>query len=176
MSKILIGVAIIVLAGAGWFAFSGQDTKNDVMMKKESVMTGASNEVMAKKEADTAMMQKDIIVALGALNASGQTGTATLSDMNGKTKVVVEISGSITGVPQPSHIHMGSCSSVGAVTYPLSAVIDGKAETVLDVSLATLGSKLPLAVMVHKSKEEVKTFVSCGDLSKEGFPAMMPQN
>src|SRR3989344_7939647 len=158
MTKVLIiGAAIIVLGGAGWSALSNKSTQDDAMMQKE----------------DTAIMTKDIVVAMGALNASGQTGKATFSDMNGKTKVMVEISRGTDGVPQPSHIHMGSCSTPGAIVYPLNAVINGKAETILDVSLETLGNKLPLLIMVHKSKEGAKTFVSCGDLSKEEFPVAM---
>src|SRR3989344_4554167 len=158
MTKVLIiGAAIIVLGGAGWSALSNKSTQDDAMMQKE----------------DTAIMTKDIVVAMGALNASGQTGKATFSDMNGKTKVMVEISRGTDCVPQPSHIHMGSCSTPGAIVYPLNAVINGKAETILDVSLETLGNKLPLLIMVHKSKDEVKVFVSCGDLPKEGLSAMM---
>ena len=158
MTKVLIiGAAIIVLGGAGWSALSNKSTQDDAMMQKE----------------DTAIMTKDIVVAMGALNASGQTGKATLSDMNGETKVSVKISGGIASVPQPSHIHMGSCSTPGAIVYQLNPVVDGKAETILDVSLETLGNKLPLLIMVHKSKDEAKVFVSCGDLPKEGFPVAM---
>ena len=128
------------------------------------------------KKDNEVMMIKDIVVSMGTLNNSGQAGKATFSDMDGKTKVVVEISGSIAGVPQPSHIHMGTSLMPGSIVYPLSAVVNGKAETILDVSLEMLGTKLPLAIMVHKSKDEAKIFVSGGDISKDGFPAITTKN
>lgn len=170
---LIIGVAVLMLGAVGWSALStNQSAKDDAMMQKGSAMAEKTDDAMMQKE-DTAMMTKNIIISIGALNASGQTGKATLSDMNGKTKVVLDIASGARGVPQPSHIHIGSCPTPSAIVYPLSAVVNGKAETILDVSFETLGGKLPLAIMVHKSKDEVKTFVSCGDLPKEGLSTMM---
>ncbi len=151
---------VLVVGGALYF-----NSKPEVeSMKKEGdAMTEKGGEVMI--EDGEAMIAKDMVIVMNALNASGQTGKATFSDVNGKTKVVVEIPSGSAGVPQPSHIHTGTCSAPGAILYPLSVVVNGKAETILDMSLETLGSKLPLLLMVHKSKDEVKTFVSCGDIA-----------
>ncbi|MFZ2149840.1 MAG: thioredoxin family protein [Minisyncoccia bacterium] len=168
MSKstgIVIGIIALVVVISG--IYSSMSNKNDVIMEKEKM------EQQVVVEDDQSMMKKDIVVTLSALNASGQAGKATFSEMSGKTKVMVEVSGSVTGVPQPSHIHVGEYSAPGAIVYPLSAVVNGKAETILDVSLETLGEKLPLTVMVHKSKDEVKTFVSGGNLPKDFFGAMI---
>ena len=162
----IIGIValVAVIGGVSYFATRQESSvKNDAMVKIEEGVMKKDNGVM---------MTKDIVISIGALNDSGQTGKATFSDMSGKTKVVVEISGSVVGVPQPSHIHTGTSLTPGAIVYPLSAVVNGKAETILDVSLETLGTKLPLAIMVHKSKDEAKIFVSGGNLSKDGFPAM----
>ena len=175
-------IAVILIGGGLWYA---NTTKNEDMMDEKAGDMLENGEKMMKegeammkegdamkKEGET-MMTKDIIVAMGALSGSGETGKATLSDMNGKTKAVVDIASGAVGVAQPSHIHMGSCKAPGAILYPLTAVINGKAETILDVSLETIGGKLPLLVMVHKSAAEAKVFVSCGDLPKDGFGATM---
>lgn len=111
-----------------------------------------------------AMMAGKMTVLLSELNASGETGTAILSDENGKTKVVLSITGALAGASQPAHIHLGSCPTPGAVKYPLTNVIDGKSETVVDVSLENLKKQLPLAINVHKSQSEIKSYVACGDL------------
>ncbi len=167
----IIGIValVAVIGGISYFTTRQQSSvKNDAMVKIE--------EDAMKKDDNGVMMIKDIVVSMGALNSSGQAGKATLSDMNGKTKVVVEISGGVTGVPQPSHIHMGTILTPGAIIYPLNTVINGKAETILDVSLEMLDTKLPLAIMVHKSKDEAKIFVSGGDISKDGFPTITKKN
>lgn len=103
-------------------------------------------------------------VPLYAQNTSGEEGTAVLTDVNGKTKVVLALTGAPVGVSQPAHIHVGACPMPGAVKYPLSNVVGGASETTLDVSLTQLKGELPLAVNVHKSGTEASVYVSCGDL------------
>ena len=170
MFPVVIGIValVVVIGGVSYFVTKQQSSVgNDAMVKtEEGVM----------KDGNGAMMAKDIIVSIDALNGSGQAGKATLSDMGEKTKVVVEISSGVANVPQPSHIHMGTSLTPGAIVYPLSAVINGKAETILDVSLETLGTKLPLVIMVHKSKDEAKIFVSGGNISKDEFPSMIKKD
>ncbi len=128
--KLLIIGAVVVVLGGAWWALSNQSYKDDAMI---SATGGKKDDAMMKGGETT--MTKDIIVAMGALNASVQTGKATFSDVNGKTKVTVEILSGVADIPQPSHIHAGSCPTPGAITYPLSAIVNGKAETILDVSL-----------------------------------------
>lgn len=115
-------------------------------------------------ESNGSMMKNETVVSLQAQNDSGQAGVATLSDVNGKTKVVIKVPTSASGVAQPAHIHAGACPTPGDVIYPLTAVVDGKSETILDVSLQTLAGKYPLAINVHKSKDEAKIYTSCGNL------------
>ena len=182
MPAIIAIIAIILIGGGIWYA---NTTSNEEMMKqKAGDMMEKGGAMMEEGEAmmeegdammkeGEAMMNKDISTTLSALNASGQTGKATFSHVDGKAKVVVAVSSGATGVPQPSHIHTGTCAAPGAILYPLSSVVDGKAETILDASLETIGGQLPLLVMVHKSKDEVKVFTSCGELPKEGWPGAM---
>lgn len=103
-------------------------------------------------------------VSLAAQNDSGETGTATLTEKDGKVSVTVNVANAPEGVPQPAHIHSGACPTPGPVVYPLTNVVNGMSETVLDVDMATLRQGLPLAVNVHKSAAEVQVYVSCGDL------------
>ena len=101
-------------------------------------------------------------------NNSGISGNAILEAKDGKVKVRLELTSSILGLimpAEPAHIHVGACPNVGAVVYPLQSVVNGKSETVLNVSWANLKAQLPLAVNVHKSSAEAGTYVACGDIT-----------
>ena len=108
---------------------------------------------------------KMALVNLTELNESGEAGTATLKEVNGKVTVTLSLTGAAEGVTQPAHIHKGECPGVGAVVYPLTFPVDGQSVTTLDVSLDELSAQLPLAVNVHKSAAQSATYVSCGELS-----------
>lgn len=98
---------------------------------------------------------------------SGQEGTVTLSDVNGKASVVIAVTAGPTGVEQPAHIHNGSCVTLGGIVYGLNNVVDGKSETTLDVPLAEIFNSLPLAVNIHKSREEVSVYTACIEIGSE---------
>ena len=108
-----------------------------------------------------------VIVNLSSQNNSGESGTGTLKAMEGKTHIELALTGSSALVPQPAHIHMGSCLALGGVKYPLTFPIDGASETMLDVSLEQLLSELPLAINVHKSPQEASVYVACGDVAAQ---------
>ncbi|MCH7951570.1 hypothetical protein IH980_02430 [Patescibacteria group bacterium] len=112
---------------------------------------------------DGAMLEK-MVVELSEVNDSGQSGTATIEEVDGKVMVMLALEGPASAVPQPAHIHDGSCPGIGSVVYPLTNVVDGASETTLDIDMETLESGKPLAVNVHKSAEEIAVFTSCGDL------------
>lgn len=105
-----------------------------------------------------------ITVKLGALNNSGQSGSATLMPEGKQTRVVIELSNAPGGVAQPAHIHLGTCDNLNkAPKWQLEAVKDGRSVTVLPVSLDTiLGEKS--AINVHKSAAEVQVYVACGNI------------
>lgn len=109
----------------------------------------------------------DLVIPVGELNSSGQTGIATLTAMGGQTKVVVSISSGAAGVSQPIHVHSGTCDTLGGVEYPLTAVSDGSSVTVIDVALSSLKGGAN-AINVHLSGDEVGTYVACGDIPAEG--------
>src|SRR3989344_4520231 len=147
-------IALLLLGGGGFYAArkgflkkSGDDT---------SVPLGL-------------MMKSPITVTLNAQNNSGESGSALLEDLNGKTKVSVRLSGAPAGAQQPSHIHVGACPAPGAVKYQLANVANGNSETMLEISLENLLKELPLAINVHKSAAEAGVYVSCGDITDDGM-------
>ena len=106
---------------------------------------------------------------LQSQNKSGESGTATLTRAgDNATKVVLEIQGVPAGVSQPVHIHKGSCAKLDPKPkYALQNVVDGKSTTEVPVSISEL-QKGNLAINVHKSAEDVKTYVACGDIKGGG--------
>lgn len=108
-----------------------------------------------------------ITVELAEEKSSGQSGTATLTPVGDtKTRVVVTLSNP-PDVPQPSHVHPGSCGDLGDPVAALANVVGGKAETVVDMSLAEL-QRGGLVVHAHKSEEEYDVSVACGEIPKPG--------
>ncbi|OGL72721.1 hypothetical protein A3F28_03290 [Candidatus Uhrbacteria bacterium RIFCSPHIGHO2_12_FULL_57_11] len=105
-----------------------------------------------------------ITIVLSEQNDSGESGTSTISEADGKITIRVDLSGAPADVTQPAHIHLGSCADLGAVKYPLVFSVDGASTTTLEVSLSQLLSALPLAINVHKSGSEAGVYVSCGDI------------
>lgn len=103
-------------------------------------------------------------VMLDPLNGSKEDGVAQLVSEGGKTRVFLTINNPPRNIPQPAHIHVGSCPGVGEIKYPLSDVVEGHSETLINASLNDLKQQLPLAVNVHKSSSEAKTYVSCAQL------------
>ncbi|MCR4330380.1 MAG: thioredoxin family protein, partial [Patescibacteria group bacterium] len=135
-----------------------------------------------KKEGEA--MMENITIAMKEANGSNQNGTVTITDENGKAKIVIKVAAGSEDIEQPSHIHSGSCPSPtpppAGIVYPLSNTVNGMSETILAVSVEELLGKLPLSVLIHKSKTDAKTYVSCGDVAvsvmeKEG-EAMMEKD
>ncbi|MDO8496139.1 MAG: cupredoxin domain-containing protein [bacterium] len=121
----------------------------------------------------TMKMVKRVTVKLNAQNSSKQSGEAVLTEIDGKVKVELQLAAGASEVAQPAHIHVGSCPKPGEVKYPLTSVVNGSSETMLDVSLNDLTLGLPLAINVHKSSTEPSVYVACGDLTGDGILDMM---
>lgn len=105
-----------------------------------------------------------VTVDMKALNGSGETGTATLSQETDGVKVVVSLKNA-PAAPQPTHIHIGTCGNINAAPeYALVSVENGSATSVVKgVTLADL-LKGHYAINVHKSTSDLGTYVSCGDI------------
>jgi Cu/Zn superoxide dismutase len=107
-----------------------------------------------------------VTVKLSPQNGSGESGTVTFTpEGSNKTQVVVQLTGA-PAAAQPAHIHEGSCAKLNpAPKIPLQNVVDGKSTTVLDMPMKQVMAGG--AVNVHKSAQDVKTYVACGDLKSQ---------
>ena len=106
----------------------------------------------------------DVTIKMHPQNGSGEWGTATLTDLGGRTRVVIALQHENTTGSQPSHIHLGSCAHLNpAPKYPLKNVVLGHSNTIIDVPIATL-LKGHMAVNVHESAKNLGRYVSCGDI------------
>ena len=111
---------------------------------------------------------KAVTVKLSQQNKSGESGTAKLTPAGDKTKVEISLKGAPKGVSQPAHIQEGSCPNPDPKPkYPLSNVVDGKSTSEVPVDIKTLRAG-GLAINVHKSADEIKTYVACGNIGKAG--------
>lgn len=106
----------------------------------------------------------NVIVELAELNGSGESGTATLTAMGDRTRVVLELRNPTTD-SQPAHVHEGSCGP-GLNAQPLHGllnVIQGRSETTVNVPLSELTAG-GLAINVHQSNANLDRYVACGNL------------
>ena len=111
--------------------------------------------------------------ALNEQNNSGQSGTVTFSLAEDGTSVSVEIN--ISGgseVPQPAHIHTGTCDNLDPKPfYPLNSVVNGRSVTVItEADIDNLDYDLynQFSVNVHKSAAEASVYVACGEIVPGG--------
>ena len=103
-------------------------------------------------------------LVLHTLNDSGVSGTVTLTALDtGTTRVVVDVDPA--GHPNmPAHIHPGTCSDLTPQPeFPLQNIVDGKSTTDIIVPLGDLFSSA-VALNVHASNEDMRTYTACVDL------------
>ena len=173
---ILIVVAIVIVLAIVMFAMRQSATNN--VPATPTQPSGASTSAPKQpggtssvNPSPTPSASSPIEIAMKAQNGSGESGKAILTDVSGKTKVELQITGEPQGISQPAHIHTGSCSNLGAVKYPLTFPMNGSSVTTLDMPLSQLLGQLPLVVNVHKSSADINTYVSCGDITASGSSA-----
>jgi hypothetical protein len=107
-----------------------------------------------------------VIVQLSPQNHSGETATATLTQVGANTVVSVVTKGGPAN-PQPIHIHKGTCAKLNpAPFYPLMTVQGGKSVTTLKgVSLMSLQNG-NFAINIHHSTSDIPTYYACGNIAK----------
>src|SRR3989338_217545 len=138
---LIVGLGVLIVVLGGFFLFWGGDSRETAPNTTQNSPT------------PTPQVQS-VTIQLSSQNNSGETGTATLTNENGKTKVVLLLNGAPANVAQPAHIHSQPCANIGAVKYPLTSALNGASQTILDIPLSQILSELPLAVNVHKSNAE----------------------
>jgi hypothetical protein len=148
--------ASLALVGILAGACSGQSQTTTDSSTPGGAATGAMQATAAPASVDT------MTIMIRAQNGSGESGTATLTRMGSKTRVVIGITGENTTGKQPAHIHKGTCKNLDPIpAYPLHDVVLGKSNSVVDVSLDELVAS-PMAVNIHESAANIKKYVACG--------------
>jgi len=154
----ILGIIVLVAAIAGLIYFVNQP-------EGENTPTPVSNDDSMKMPAP--MMN----ITLAAVKNSGQSGTALLKDMNGKTQVSISLTGgtSTQALPagrQAAHIHDGTCEKTGGIHEPLTPVENGASVTILNEPLSHFLLDLEagdLYINVHKSETDLAV-VACGNI------------
>ncbi|MCC7164252.1 MAG: hypothetical protein IT331_17285 [Anaerolineae bacterium] len=100
-------------------------------------------------------------------NASGESGTVTLTDLGGgKTLVQVTVSGQPSESSQPMQVHEGQCGpTLARIVHPLNDLRGGTSTTTINVSLGALtADNSRFAINSHKSEPEYTVYVLCGNI------------
>ncbi len=113
-----------------------------------------------------------VIVTLRGLGdaTAAQTGSATLTPMGEKTRVIIDVKPGAAGVEQPIHVHSGPCDRLGGIVHSLNNVVNGRSTTEVNATLASIlnGS---LAINLHKSGTEISVYTACGDVGGTAAPS-----
>jgi hypothetical protein len=133
-------------------------------MRKFVLLAVAALALFAFSGAGAFAQSSTVTLTMGEQNGSGQNGASALVDAgSGSTAVAINISGG-SDTPQPAHIHRGTCANLDPKpAFPLTSVVNGTSETIVNVSMAELTSG-NYAINVHKSAAEASVYVSCGDI------------
>jgi hypothetical protein len=98
------------------------------------------------------------------LNDSGVTGTASFEDVGGGRTAVTITVDPAGNADMPAHIHPGTCDDLTPQPkYPLENVKDGTSSTLVPATIAELFAG-NLAVNVHKSNDDLRTYTACVDI------------
>lgn len=110
--------------------------------------------------------QPEIIqLDLASQGASGVTGTAKIQEMNGKVNVVVSLLNDTITTSHPAHFHTGTCIKPGPIKYALTDVKNGTSTTELAIDLSTFKLSLPLILNIHKSAQQISSYIACGNVN-----------
>ena len=120
--------------------------------------------VVATAGLSYAAVPKTLTIHMKAENHSGENGTATLTQLTNGVKIDVSIKGA-PAADQPTHIHPGTCTKLNpAPEAPLSPLSNGHSVTVLSGKKISDFTKGQFSINVHKSANDLKTYVSCGEI------------
>jgi hypothetical protein len=97
-------------------------------------------------------------------DADQSPGVAVLELYPDFSAVSVRIEPGPTGVPQPIHIHEGTCADLGPVAFALTDMAGGVSHTVLEDVRASDLQTGNFAIAVQKSHDEPDVYVACGDI------------
>ena len=118
---------------------------------------GGSSKAAAEVSSD------DVYVMLVEQNGSGESGTARLTPLGNRTRVVLDVTGA-DAPRQPAHIHVGFCDELDPQPeYGLSEVKSGTSVSIVDAKLTGL-RRGSFTINVHQSADAIDTYVACGEI------------
>jgi hypothetical protein len=108
---------------------------------------------------------------MGAMNASGVTGTGQVYKGTGTFTVSIQIHGLIPNSSHVSHVHVGTCAKPGNIAYALLQVVadgSGNAKATSTVSeyysMPATGWYVNVHLGEDLSEAAYAASISCGDL------------
>ena len=108
----------------------------------------------------------ELTIDLVEQNASGQSGTVTLTSQGDRTQIVIESFSPFGREHQPAHVHRGTCANLDPEpAYPLPDLVDGVAGDTIDISLGEL-LEGEYAVNVHRSAQQADVYTACADIAE----------
>lgn len=163
-SALILLVVILLASGAAFLLY-----KNSATPAPQAPVVTAVPEATPTE----ALPEGAVEVVLDSVVGSPvqQSGKATLIEVAGKVNVSVVLTGDTVANPQPIHFHSGTCAKPGPVVYPLTNVVNGKSETVLNVDMKTLQASAATLINVHKSAAEQSVYTACGELPEDEVQA-----
>lgn len=124
--------------------------------------------ILTFSQLSAAAATSSLTVPLHEQNGSGESGTATLTQMGADVQVVISLKGA-PATAQPAHIHDGTCAKLGDVYKPLADVVKGsstKVVTGLTIDKLLAGT---YAINVHESASNLGKYVACGNIVKSAM-------
>jgi len=113
-----------------------------------------------------------VTVTVNEVDGTNVSGNAILTPYGAQTTVDMTLEGAGIAGNHPTHIHTGTCSNFDPnPLFPLETVVlqsldqSGKSVSTVDVSVAELQSG-DYVILVHKSPEELTTYLSCGEIPR----------
>ena len=113
-------------------------------------------------EAMTLPTTGDLVISLGELGNSGQTGVAVFSAKGDNTELALFATDAISEL---NHIHARSCAELGGVEHGLTNMAGGMSVTTVEATLESLQTGC-LAINLHKAGEP-GIYTSCGNIPNQ---------
>ena len=148
MKKLFFVIGLVLVIYLVWQLFTSSDGQTDIKFedKKElSKFTFKINEV----------------------NDSGRKGEVEIEQTkpDNFAKIFIKLSGSPKDTPELATLHTGACQDeFTSPLWPLTKVVNGRSETVLEMSPEILLSQKPLALKVFSGLEPSIELVACADI------------
>ncbi len=158
-NKLLIVAGLIIFVLAAGYLLLGNKTKGLYSTKVVPTKTPIT------KNENSKLPPTGVSIVINEQNNSGESGIATIGEVDGKVVVNLKLIGEPLNVSQPAHLHSGTCQKPGDIVFPLSNVVNGESKTTLTVNMDSFNQRLPLTLNVHKSEQELNIYVSCGQVS-----------